>query len=147
MSLQNRVDPHGELFAHVARGALLGNRGGRFHRDDKTLGARRWASRQWIACVRAFKGRHREVWGRGTTELFFLDEATAFAAGHRPCFECRRADALTFSRAFSAPSDSMPAAEIDRVLHAERLSGRTRRLIDSLPDGAFVALEGAPFLI
>jgi len=147
MPLQNRVDPFGELHAVGARGSLMGNRGGRFHRDDKTLGARRWASRQWIACVCAFKGRHREVWGRGYTELFFLDEATAFAAGHRPCFECRRADALAFARAFSAPDPPPPAAEIDRVLRAERRGARARRALATLPDGAFVALDGAPWLV
>src|SRR3982750_3662131 len=97
MALQNRVDPFGELIATQARGTLFGNRGGRFHRDDRTLGKRRWASRQWICCVLAFKGRHRAVWGRGYTELFFLDEVTALAAGHRPCFECRRTAARTFA--------------------------------------------------
>jgi hypothetical protein len=71
----------------------MGNRGGRFHTDAKTLTARRWVSRQWICCVLNFKGRRREVWGRSYTELFFLDEPTALAAGHRPCFECRRKDA------------------------------------------------------
>src|SRR3982750_3317937 len=97
MTLQNRVNPFGELIAAPSRGTLFGNRGGRFHRDDHTPGTRRWASRQWICCVLDFKGRHRQVWGRGYTELFFLDEVTALAAGHRPCFECRRADAKTFA--------------------------------------------------
>ena len=93
MPLQNRVNPFGELCAFSARGLFMGNRGGRFHTDAKTLTARRWASRQWICCVLDFKGRRRDVWGRFYTELFFLDEPTAFAAGHRPCFECRRKDA------------------------------------------------------
>ena len=93
MPLPNRVDPFGNLFADASRGLLFGNRGGRFHRDGQTLGARRWVSRRWICCRLDFKGRHRDVWGRGYTELFFLDEPTALAAGHRPCFECRRADA------------------------------------------------------
>ena len=84
MPLPNRVDPFGELFADAARGLFFGNRGGRFHRDDRTLGARRWVSRTWICCRLEFKGRHREVWGDGYTELFFLDEPTALAAGHRP---------------------------------------------------------------
>src|SRR5437868_15544573 len=97
MVLQNRVDPFGELIATSARGMLLGNRGGRFHRDDRTLGRRRWASRQWICCVLEFKGRQRDVWGRFYTELFFLDEPTALAAGHRPCFECRRVEAQAFA--------------------------------------------------
>src|ERR1700676_5726196 len=89
MPLQNRVTPFGELVAVPARGTLFGNRGGRFHTDAKTLTARRWASRQWICCVLDFNGRQRDVWGRYYTELFFLDEPTALAAGHRPCFQCR----------------------------------------------------------
>ena len=75
----------------------MGNRGGRFHRADQTLGARRWASRQWICCVLQFKGRRHPVWSERYTALFFLDEVTALAAGHRPCFECRRADANSFA--------------------------------------------------
>ncbi len=154
MPLQNRVDPFGELFAHPARGTLMGNRGGRFHTDARTLTTRRWASRQWICCVLAFKGRHRDVWGRFYTELFFLDEPTAFAAGHRPCFECRRHDAENFAeywrkgrRLRSRPR----AAEMDQVLHRERLAGRAkrshRRSIDGLRDGAFIALNGAAFAL
>ena len=73
MPLQNRVNPFGELCAFSARGLFMGNRGGRFHTDAKTLTARRWASRQWICCVLDFKGRRRDVWGRFYTELFFLD--------------------------------------------------------------------------
>ena len=99
MPLQNRVDPFGELFATPARGTLMGNRGGRIHDERRQLGARRWASKQWICCRLDFKDRHRTVWGDGYTELFFLDEVTAFAAGHRPCFECRRQDAENFARA------------------------------------------------
>src|SRR5437763_8223894 len=97
MPLQNRVDPFGELVVSPARGLFMGNRGGRFHTHAQTLTARRWVSRQWICCVLAFKGRHRDVWGRFYTELFFLDEPTALAAGHRPCFECRRRDAEVFA--------------------------------------------------
>jgi hypothetical protein len=133
------------LFADSARGLFLGNRGGRFHRDDRTPGARRWVSRTWICCRIAFKGRRRAVWGRGYTELFFLDEPTALAAGHRPCFECRRAEAQAFAAAFaSAAGRASPAraAEIDQALHAERLDGRRKRrhrlLLDDLPDGAFL---------
>ena len=102
MPLQNRVDPFGALHAVPARGALMGNRGGRFHLDDRALGKRRHASRRWICCVCEFRGRQRKVWGAGYTELFFLDEITALAAGHRPCFECRRADAMRFIAAFGA---------------------------------------------
>jgi hypothetical protein len=154
MPLQNRVNPFGELFATPARGTLFGNRGGRFHTDVKTLTARRWASRQWICCVLAFKGRQRDVWGRFYTELFFLDEPTALAAGHRPCFECRRKDAEAFAEAWRKARRlrTRPFAdEMDDVLHRERLHGRAkrthRRNIDTLPDGAFVALDGAAFAV
>jgi hypothetical protein len=95
--LPNRVNPFGELCAFCARGSFMGNRGGRFHTDAKTLTSRRWASRQWICCVLDFKGRRRDVWGRFYTELFFLDEPTALATGHRPGFECHRKDADTFA--------------------------------------------------
>jgi hypothetical protein len=151
MALQNRVDPFGELFADASRGTLFGNRGGRFHRDDRTLGGRRWASRQWICCVLEFKNRQRDVWGRYYTELFFLDEVTALAAGHRPCFECRRRDAEAFAeywrRSFEL-SERPRAGEMDEVLHAERLDGRDKRrhqrVIHDLPDGAFIVLDERP---
>ena len=96
MPLQNRVSPFGELCAFNPRDLFMGNRGGRFHTDPKMLTARRSASTQWICCVLDFKGRRRDGWGRSYTELFFLYEPTAFAAGHRPCFECRRNDAEAF---------------------------------------------------
>ena len=154
MPLQNRVDPFGSLFAAPARGAFMGNRGGRFHTDAKTLSARRWASRQWICCVLDFKGRHRDVWGRFYTELFFLDEVTALAAGHRPCFECRRNDALAFAENWQAAQKlrARPAADdMDQVLHRERRDGRAKRRhrtsIDDLPDGAFIALEEGAFAV
>jgi len=154
MPLQNRVDPFGDLVADAARGLFFGNRGGRFHTDAKTLTTRRWASRQWICCVLDFKGRHRDVWGRFFTELFFLDEPTALAAGHRPCFECRRKDARAFAgfwRVANKLSAAPRAPEMDAVLHAERLDGRAKRLhrrvIDDLPDGAFVAADGAAFAV
>lgn len=150
MPLQNRVDPFGDLIATPARGLLFGNRGGRFHRDDRTLGARRWASRQWICCVLQFKQRRRAVWGRGYTELFFLDEPTALAAGHRPCFECRRADAKAFAAAWASAKDvAVPhAPEMDVVLQHERLDGRAKRhhlmALDDLPDGAMLTLNDEP---
>ena len=145
--LQNRVDPFGALHAVPERGALMGNRGGRLCDDGQNL-VRRWAGRRWIACLCAFKERRREVWGAGYTELFFLDEATALAAGHRPCFECRRGDARRFAAAFAAPRAPMAADAMDLILHKERLDGRakrtTRRPFAALPDGAMVALgEGA----
>jgi hypothetical protein len=146
--LPNRVNPFGELVATTARGALTGNRGGRFHNADRTLGRRRWASRQWIACVCEFKGRRREVWGEGYTELFFLDEPTALAAGHRPCFECRRADALAFQRAFN-PHSKVRAPEMDTILHRERVSSGRKRThaapIETLPDGAMILRDGRAY--
>jgi hypothetical protein len=152
--LQNRVTPFGELAALPARGLFIGNRGGRFHTDAKALTSRRWASRQWICCVLDFKGRHRDVWGRFYTELFFLDEPTALAAGHRPCFECRRGDALAFAEKWREANGlrARPrAGEMDELLHRERLQGRAKRLhrqdIDSLPDGAFIALEEGAFAV
>jgi hypothetical protein len=154
MPLQNRVDPYGRLRAEPARGLFMGNRGGRFHADTKTLTARRWVSRQWICCVLDFRGRQRDVWGHSYTELFFLDEPTALAAGHRPCFECRRKEAEAFAQAWANARRlrRRPAAgAMDRVLHDERLNGRTKRLhrrpIDGLPDGAFIALDDEAFAV
>lgn len=154
MPLANRVTPFGDLVAVSARGLFMGNRGGRFHRDDKTLTGRRWASRQWICCLLDFKGRHRDVWGRFYTELFFLDEVTAFAAGHRPCFECRRQDALDFAEKWHTARGlrrQPRAAEMDEVLHGERLRGRAKplhtRAIDGLPDGAFIARDDAAYAV
>jgi len=150
MPLQNRVSPFGDLFASPARGTFMGNRGGHFHTDARTLGARRWVSRQWICCVLDFTNRRRDVWGRFYTELFFLDEPTALAAGHRPCFECRRSDAEHFAACWGErrrPS----APDMDVVLHGERLDGRAKRIhrrnVDALPDGAFVAIGRAAFAV
>ncbi|MBN8941526.1 MAG: hypothetical protein J0H01_18615 [Rhizobiales bacterium] len=149
MALPNRVDPFGGIQAVPERGLMFGNRGGRFHRDDRTLQPRLWASRQWLCCVLSFKNRRRAVMGRGYTELFFLDEPTAFASGHRPCFECRRAAAVRFAGAWArAAGLAAPprAPAMDLMLHAERLDGRAKRTrrcaIDSLPDGAMIALGG-----
>lgn len=153
MPLQNRVTPSGELVATTARGLWMGNRGGKFHRDDRTLGARRWASRQWICCVLAFKNRHHPVWQNRYTALFFADEVTALAAGHRPCFECRRADATLFAQTWAeAKGIRVPKApDMDEVLHAERLDGRAKRThamqADDLPDGAFLARNGAAYAV
>jgi hypothetical protein len=151
MPLQNRVDPFGDLFASPARGTLMGNRGGRIHDEHKQLGARRWASKQWICCRLEFNDRHRAVWGDGYTELFFLDEVTAFAAGHRPCFECRRRDAERFARLFSGKPPRASAPAMDKVLHAERVAGKAKRThsrdIDTLPDGAMIAMDDAAFAV
>jgi hypothetical protein len=148
MPLQNRVRPDGEIIATLHRGLMMGNRGGAFHLPDRTLGNRRWATRQWIACVLAFKDRHRPAMMQPNryTELFFLDEATALAAGHRPCFECRRRDAERFAalwaecRGWPAPAR---AAEMDVALHAERVGEDGRKVsfraqLGALPDGCFV---------
>lgn len=156
MALQNRVAPTGELEAVSARGLMMGNRGGQFHRSDRRLGRRRWASRAWIACVLEYKGRHEEIWvDRHYTQLFFLDEATALAAGHRPCALCRRADYRRFAELW-AKSNGLPAppkaAAMDDVLHAERWASRGKpknvmRSFAKLPDGAVVVLGDAPHLV
>ncbi len=151
MPLQNRVDPFGELFADPARGSLMGNRGGRLHDRQRALGPRRWTSRQWICCKLDCNDRRRKVWGDGYSELFFLDEVTAFAAGHRPCFECRRRDAENFAALFSGKTRRARAGTIDKALHAERLDGKAkrthRRALDNLPDGAMIALRGEAFAV
>jgi hypothetical protein len=151
MTLPNRVRPDGTLAADFARGLLFGNRGGRFHDPAKLIVPRRlFASRQWLCCVLAFKGRRRRpLWGQGYTELFFCDEVTALAAGHRPCMECRRADALVYRAALT---EGLGLAElprfpqIDRLLDGERRNGREKRLhrlpAETLPDGAMI--QSAP---
>ncbi|MFT4128672.1 MAG: hypothetical protein QM672_01150 [Labrys sp. (in: a-proteobacteria)] len=134
--LQNRVTPFGDIVALAARGTMMGNRGGRLHDDHQRLGRRRWASRAWICCELSFKGWRRSVMaaGSGYTELFFLDEVTALAAGHRPCFECRRADAKAYQAAF--PSEDRTAGGMDRILHVERLNDHQVAETRGLPDGA-----------
>jgi hypothetical protein len=142
--LQNRVDPFGELQAVAERGGLMGNRGGCLHRDDQTLGGSRWKNKHWLICVCEFKGRRRDVWGRYYTELFFLDEPTALAAGHRPCFECRRQAAKAFIAAFPGAPSHVEA--MDEALHRERVENRRKRLwrgrLGELPDGAMIARDG-----
>lgn len=148
MTLQNRVMPDGSILAIADRGTMMGNRGGCFHRDDKSLLPRHWATRQWICCELQFKGRRRRLMQPGRyTELFFLDEATALAAGHRPCFECRRQDALTFARLWPAGKgrDRASAPEMDHVLHGERLDAAGRKRIHLLAFDALTA--GAMFQV
>ncbi len=143
--LRNRCAPDGSIKAVAARGTFMGNRGGRLHRSDRTLGAARWKSRAWICCILCFRDRHRGVMGEGYTELFFLDEATALAAGHRPCFECRRAAARAFAQGWGRAKGTAPplAPEMDRVLHGERLGPRARLRLAEIPPGAlFVAGNG-----
>ena len=138
MPLQNRVDPWGSLVATGEHGTLMGNRGGRFHSGDQTLGRRRWASNRWISCEVAFKGRHRNIWGTSYTEIFFLDDVTALAAGHRPCFECRRAEAKRFLGVYNL-------TDFDRRLHAERRADKPMVFVSGVPSGAMVEHEGAAF--
>ncbi|HEX6211108.1 MAG TPA: hypothetical protein VF136_10045 [Methylomirabilota bacterium] len=152
MPLPNRVTPEGEIVAHPARGMLMGNRG-ILHDAERRLGAARWRHSHWICCRLTFKGRRRPVMAPGRyTELFFLDEATALAAGHRPCCECRRADFFRFQAAWRSafPEIDASAPAIDRTLHQARVDRRTRRQIrfeaslDDLPDGVFVLLGDGP---
>ena len=129
----------------------MGNRGGRLHDAQRRLGARRWTSRQWICCKLDFNNRQRDVWGRYYTELFFLDEVTAFAAGHRPCFECRCQDAENFAMLFSGKVKRARAAAMDKALHAERLDAKTKRKhrcqVDLLPDGAMIVIGRDAFAV
>jgi hypothetical protein len=156
--LRNRLTPHGDLVAVTARGALMGNRG-RLHDAARQIVRRQVSSyRAWVTCLLAFKERRRTVMAPGRyTELFFLDEVTALAAGHRPCGECRRADHRRFKAAWlagNAHPGAVPIAAIDRELHGDRLTpeGRQRTFraeIAGLPDGVFVEGEArrAPLLI
>jgi hypothetical protein len=147
--LQNRVDPFGEFHAVAARGSFMGNRGGRLHRDDRTLSGSRWKTKHWLICVCAFKNRRRDVWGRFYTELFFLDEPTALAAGHRPCFECRRQAANAFRAAF--PGSPTRVDPMDQTLQSERADGCRKRLwrarLGDLPDGAMIARGGRAYAV
>jgi hypothetical protein len=152
MPLRNRVNPFGDIIATPERGTMLGNRG--ILHDDRRQIVRTSHVRRWICCLLQFKGIRRTVMKpRSYTELFFLDEATAFAAGHRPCFECRRQAALAFQRcwvtAFGAPA---MADDMDRVLGAQRRvrGGRKKTCaadVRSLPGGTFVAREGDAWLL
>ncbi|RWM05683.1 MAG: hypothetical protein E5X80_25110 [Mesorhizobium sp.] len=154
MPLQNRVDPFGAIHAVPERGLFMGNRGIIHDPETKTLLRKRWALPAWIICVCQRRGVRREPMGRnrpggkaGWTELFFLDEVTALAAGHRPCFFCRRERATDFvgrfGEAFDVPEPRAPM--VDKRLHKERLaSGGRPPAVSSdelagLPDGAVVA--------
>jgi hypothetical protein len=150
----NRVSPFGDLVAVAERGLVYGNRGG-LH-DDSGRIRRRFAGRRWIACRLRFRDGHRSPLlqpGR-FTELFFLDEATAFAAGHRPCALCRSADFRRFLELWTAdhPGETKVDA-VDRRLHTERLDegrrGRRthRAAYTELPDGAMVVIDREPWLV
>jgi hypothetical protein len=156
MPLQNRVTPFGEILALPERGLFTGNRGIIHDPATRTLLARRWAGKAWIVCPCEYKGMRREVMGeRSWTELFFLDEATALAAGHRPCFFCRREAANRFRACWAQGTHAAPpsAPAMDRVLHAERLDGKAKRRhplprpIGDLPDGAMIAVEDQAFAV
>jgi hypothetical protein len=152
MPLQNRVTPTGEIVADPARGTLMGNRGC-LHRADRTLGVSRWRSKMWICCVLQWRDVRRDVMPPGRwTALFFLDEATALAAGHRPCGYCRRTAHASFGEAWrraAGLAQAPRAGEIDARLHAERVDPRTRRQrtrpaqAGDLPDGAIARHNGA----
>lgn len=153
--LENRVAPDGLLHGVRARGDFMGNRGGQFHNPvNQTLRGKHWKDKRWICCLTSFRDRHRTVWGQGYTELFFLDEVTALAAGHRPCFECRRADAIRFAKAW-ADSRRDPgrafADPMDIVLHDERTAPVRQTLTVpqavALPEGAVAAVGGRPFAV
>lgn len=155
MPLQNRVDPAGEIVATQPRGLFTGNRGVIHDPAAKTLLSRRWTTKAWIVCTlehphgtrREPMGRNSPSGGAGWTELFFLDEVTALAAGHRPCFYCRRNAAQDFQRCFAKGNGlaTAPAPQIDSLLHAERhaVTGDKQPLrqdqIRQLPDGTVIA--------
>ncbi len=157
MPLQNRVDPYGQLQAVPARGALMGNRGV-LHNDAKQIIAA-WRLPRWITCTLSFKGRRRQVFTpHRYSELFFLDEATSLAAGHRPCAECRRSRFQSFCAAWAAGnakdlvSGPLSADRIDRVLHSERVQrggGKVTygAIVSSLPAGVIIEHEGSAFLL
>jgi hypothetical protein len=167
MPLQNRVDPFGQIHAVPERGMFTGNRGIIHDPETKTLLRKRWALPAWIICVCEYRGKRREPMGRnrpggpngiglpGWTELFFLDEVTGLAAGHRPCFFCRRKEAEDFVRRFGEAFDiAEPRAPmVDKRLHKERLAaGAEPRLIsvaelEALPDGAMVADAATAYAI
>lgn len=155
MARQNRVTPQGQIVADPGRGFFMGNRG-ILHGADGRLGRARYRSRAWITCVLAFKGRKLELAAPGHyTQLFFLDEAVAFAAGHRPCAECRRSDYNRFREKWQKAGlgAGMRAPEMDRCLHDARIVPRTLQQITheadiaDLPDGCFVASDTGPSLL
>jgi hypothetical protein len=149
--LRNRVTPAGEIRSDPGRGLLMGNRGC-LHGTGRELGVARWRSKLWICCVLEWRGVRRDPMPPGRwTALFFLDEATALAAGHRPCGYCRRPQFLSFAEAWrrAAGAARRPrAGEMDAQLHAERVDSRSRRqltrpaLAGQLPDGAMVRYRG-----
>ncbi len=151
--LPNRVTPFGDIVADEGRGLFMGNRGV-LHDADRRL-VRYSQVRRWIICVLEFRGRHRRVMTPGSyTELFFLDEAAALAAGHRPCAECRHADYVRFRDAWAAAHRRVAptADDMDVALHRDRLAApRTKRTyrapMSALPDGVYVDVDEAAWLV
>ncbi len=152
MPLQNRVLPTGDIIAHPARGLLMGNRG-ILHDHDQTLLKRRWQHTHWVTCLTAFRDRKRPLMAPGNyTELFFLDEAVALAAGHRPCAECRRSAYMRFRTRFDMANGTATLPELDKRLHRDRVTRRREQirfdaLIETLPDGAMVLYRQQPHLL
>jgi len=156
MPLQNRVTPAGDIVATPHRGLFTGNRGIIHDPATRTLLKKRWSGPAWITCVCEFRGWRRKVMAtRSWTELFFLDEATAFAAGHRPCFFCRRDDANRFRAAWEEGNGAknIRAREIDAALHRERLDRGRKRLhplpmpVAQLPKGTMVQVGDEGYLV
>lgn len=155
--LQNRVDPSGNIIKTPARGAWMGNRGV-LHNDKKEI-VRSYKLYPWITCLLQFKGWHREVMSPNRyTELFFMDEATAFSAGHRPCAECRRDDHKRFKNFWLKGNpeygfdDKTSIGKIDAIIHSERIAADKSKVtyeesLKNLPDGAFVLYHDQPYLL
>ncbi|MEO3386425.1 hypothetical protein [Mesorhizobium sp. CAU 1741] len=154
MPLQNRVDPSGRIHAVAARGLFTGNRGVIHDPQTRTLLSRRWTTKAWIICTlehpRGVKrdpmGRNAPSGGPGWTELFFLDEVTALAAGHRPCFYCRREAAAVFLACSGKPN----APALDATVHEQRTTSRPRldaTEIAALPDGTAIGIGDSAFMV
>jgi hypothetical protein len=152
MPLQNRVDPWGTLFRTPARGGMMGNRGPCIHNEHREI-VRPFRGERWIACVLEFRSRHREVMRPGYyTELFFLDEAVSLSAGHRPCAECRRERFNAFKQSWPGATAALRAPEMDAALHRARIDDQWQKVtyrapIESLPDGCFVQIDDAAYLL
>ena len=158
MPLQNRVTPTGDIIATDARGTLMGNRGIIHDSDRRTLLKRRWTHRAWVCCQLEFNDRQRTVMGpRAYTELFFLDEATALAAGHRPCGTCRHAAYVKFKAAWlkgnlSGHDGSVSIERIDRQMHRERVDRRRRQVhfrapLETLCSGVMILADSQSHLV
>lgn len=157
MMLQNRVNPLGDLITTKARGAWLGNRGV-IHNEHREI-VRPYKVKAWITCMLDFRGRHREIMQPGRwTELFFLDEATAFSAGHRPCFQCRYKDHMRFKEYWLKGNPEYgfdmqtPIARIDDIIHKQRITKGGAKVtykaaITGLPNGTFVLYNEQPYLV